>query len=297
MDYISEFIEYLGHEKRYSKHTITSYENDLYKFRDFCMVFYRLEDILKINNKMARKWVVHLIDKGYSRVSVKRKLSSLNSFYKFCRFRGYTDINPVRNVHLPRQPKRIPEFVSETSIEDLLNPDFYSDDFPGVRDLLIIYMLYSTGIRRDELITLKTDNIDLQRCQIKVTGKRDKERIIPFPSEMGPVIQKYLRTKNNAFSNYKEETLFITDNGKALYGNYVYRTVKKHLLRVSSLNKLSPHILRHTFATHLLNNGADLNSVKELLGHSNLAATQIYTHSSFEKLKKVYNQAHPRAIN
>lgn len=292
--HIETFIEYIKFEKRYSPHTVLAYKTDLDQFLAFTETSIQERDPLLLTHGIIRSWLSSLMENNISAKSVNRKITTLKSFYKFLCRNGFLEKNPMVKVQSPKNPKRLPEFVEEKNINRLLDDfTFFGEDFDGVRDRLILNFLYSTGIRRAELIDLKTKNINLFQESILVLGKRNKERIIPITKDLQKEIKKYLSLKELVGNN--NEHFFVTKKGETLYPKFVYNTVNKYLSLVTTNDKKSPHILRHSFATHLLNNGADLNSIKELLGHSNLAATQIYTHTSIEKLKEVYKLAHPRA--
>jgi integrase/recombinase XerC len=236
-----------------------------------------------------------MLDNGLSAVSVHRKISCLRMFYRYLRKEGIVSHDPMDKVVLPKRKKNLPVFISEDALNNLLDKYEFGGDFPGIRNRTIIEILYLTGMRRAELIGLQNKDIDLTGATIKVTGKRNKQRIIPIVKSFISRLEEYQKIKDENFKTYNEDWFFVTNSGNKLYDKYVYNTVKKYLTMVTTIEKKSPHVLRHTFATHMLNHGADLNSIKELLGHANLSATQIYTHNTFEKLKKVYKQAHPRA--
>jgi len=242
-----------------------------------------------------RSWIVSLIENGYSAVSVHRKISSLRVFYRYLRKEGIVVSDPLEKVVLPKTKKRLPVFVEEESLNKLLDDYEFGNDFQGTRNMTIIEMLYLTGIRRAELTGLRNIDVDTRNATLKVTGKRNKQRIIPLLKSFTLKLEKYITVRNEAFPDSVSEWFFLSNKGNKLYDKYVYNIVRKYLSIVTTIEKRSPHILRHTFATHMLNNGADLNSIKEFLGHANLSATQIYTHNSFEKLRKIYKQAHPRA--
>jgi integrase/recombinase XerC len=295
MKYKESFLEYLQFEKHYSQHTICSYKNDLEQYSVFLAGHTGNDNPLEARGNDIRSWVVSLMESGYSATSVHRKISGLRSFYRYLRREKLIKGDPVEKVVLPRRRKRLPVFIEESSIEKLLDQFDFSDDFSGVRDRTIIEMLYLTGMRRAELIGLKDRDADLKEQTIKVRGKRNKERIIPLAGSFTENIERYIQLKNDAGFANQEGWLFISDKGNKLYGKFVYNIVTRYLALVTTVEKKSPHVLRHTFATHMLNHGADLNSIKEILGHANLSATQIYTHTTFEKLKSVYKQAHPRA--
>lgn len=290
----NEFINYISYEKRYSHHTIHAYQKDLNQFSTYLIEQYQLNDVTKAGHQHIRSWLVYLIEEGISTRSVLRKLSTLKSFYKYLLRNGRIDLNPTLVVVPPKTPSRNPEFIDEENMNDLFEKVDFSNDFSGVRDKLILEVFYATGIRLSELIEIQETDVSFHNNTLKVLGKRNKERIIPFTKRMKEQLLIYLQMKNkNGFE--AEKRLFVTDRGEKMYPRMVYRIVNKYLGLVTTLTKKSPHILRHTFATHMLNRGADLNAIKEFLGHANLAATQIYTHNTVEKLKKIYQQAHPRA--
>ena len=290
---VNVFIRYLQTEKRYSDHTLLSYNNDLDQFHAFCRE--NGSEDMDLHFKAIRNWVVDLMEKDYSSRTVHRKLSSLRSYCKYLIRLGELETNPVANVLKPKIKKRVPSFIDEKSINLLLDDHNFGDDFSGRRNKLIINLLYQTGMRRSELIGVKLDSLDLANASLKVIGKRDKERIIPMGMELIREIELYIESRNIAFPETKESTFLLTNQGKPVYPQFIYRVVNQYLSFVTTMEKKSPHLLRHTFATHMLNKGADLNSIKELLGHANLSATQVYTHNTFEKLKSIYKQAHPRA--
>ncbi len=293
MDYQESFINYLKYEKRYSPHTITAYKKDLDQFVQFCTIVVGEFHVKKVDIKLVRSWIVYLMEEQNSARSVARKVTALKSFYKFLMKEEVVDFNPATNLPMPKIRKKLPNFVEENNLHHLLDDGFFSDDFRGIRDKLIITLLYGTGIRLAELLNLKDSDIDTKSFLIKVLGKRRKERIIPYPRSINNLIFQYIEIRNNTIG-FTPEKLLVTDKGKQVYERLIYRVVTSNLEKVTSLEKKSPHVLRHTYATHLLNKGADLNAVKELLGHSNLAATQVYTHTTFEKLHNIYKQAHPR---
>lgn len=292
---IDTFVRYLSYEKRYSAHTITSYQNDINSFSDFITVFDPNQDLLTVDRNTVRSWIIHLVDHGISPRSVNRKISTLRSFYKFLKKRELVAENPVLHLNVLKTNKPLPGFVNEKDMLSVLQSANYGDDFVGVRDRLVLELLYGTGIRLSELIHLKHSDINYFELQIRVLGKRNKERIIPFSKSLVEILKNYQSKKNDLFEGNEASNLIVTNKGDACYPMLIYRIVKKYLDQFTTLDKKSPHVLRHTFATHLLNKGADLNAVKELLGHANLAATQVYTHNSLDKLKAVFNQAHPKA--
>jgi len=293
MDYQESFINYLAFEKRCSSHTVVAYKNDLDQFVQFCVQVVGEFNVKKVDLKLVRSWIVQLMENELSARSVNRKISTVKSFFKYLEKEQLIENNPATYLSLPKIRKKLPNFVEEKNLNHLLDDGFFTDDFTGLRDKLIITLLYGTGIRLAELLRLKDNDIDSKMCLIKVLGKRNKERIIPYPVPINGLLKIYIEIRNNTVKS-NTERLLVTEKGSAVYEKLVYRVVTQNLAKVTLLEKKSPHVLRHTYATHLLNRGADLNAVKELLGHSNLAATQIYTHTSFEKLHDIYKQAHPR---
>ena len=292
--YLEKYIGYLKYEKRYSEHTVIAYKKDLEQFVHFFQSYSEgslWEDVV---NKDIRSWIANFVEEGNSTKTVNRKLSCLKSFYLFLNKKEIYISNPAKLVSAPKNKKSLPKFVEEKQINFLLDDIRFEDNFEGVRDKLIINLFYYTGIRLSELINIKVNDADIDNSRIKVLGKRNKERIIPLHNQIGVQIEEYLEYRKSIIKQEENPFLFITSKEKKLYPKLVYRIVNKSIAMVSTINQKSPHVLRHTFATHMLNNGADLNAIKELLGHSNLAATQIYTHNSFEKLKKAYKQSHPR---
>ncbi len=290
------FLKYLQFEKRLSANTFKSYKNDLKQFADFVETSFQGKAIHLIDEKVVRAWIVSLMEKDFSAISINRKISTLKTFYKFLLREGHIKSNPMDKVVSPKVSKKLPSFVEEKQIMNLLDEYSFGDDFAGVRNKTVIEMFYNTGIRLSELIELKDHSLDLINNSIKVLGKRNKERIVPLNLSFTSSLKKYLEIRKAEFADTGDNKyLFVTDKGNKLYEKFVYRIVNKYLNLVTTIEKKSPHVLRHTFATHLLNRGADLNSIKELLGHTNLAATQIYTHNTFEKIKTINKQAHPRA--
>lgn len=293
---IQEFLKYLEFEKRYSFHTLKSYETDLRQFSEFCLKQPGDFRPAEITHKLIRTWLVDMVDHGLSPRSINRKISSLKSFFGFMLASGNIESNPMLKILSPKTDKKLPSFVEKENINNLLDMWELKDTFRGWRDFLIIEIFYFTGIRLSELINLKIADVNLNELTIKVLGKRNKERLVPFTAVLKRDVLRYLDLRKQETGGYAHnDFLFITQSGKKLYPVMVYRIVRSYLQLVTQVEKRSPHVLRHTFATHMLNNGADLNAIKELLGHSNLSATQVYTHNTFEKLKKVYKQAHPRA--
>jgi len=289
-----KFIEYISYEKRYSQHTIQAYTKDLNQFTIFLQEQYGMTDLTLAGHQQIRSWMVYLMDGGLSERSVLRKLSTLKSLYKYLYRNRLIDLNPTMVVISPKIPSRNPSFVDEEKMQNLFEEIDFGPKFSGQRDKLILEVFYNTGIRLAELIDLEVKNISFSDSTFKVHGKRNKERLIPFTKKMEDVLLAYLEMKEKeGFA--REGNLFVTDKGRKLYPRMVYRIVNKYLGMVTTLSKKSPHVLRHTFATHMLNHGADLNAIKEFLGHANLSATQVYTHNTVDKLKTIYQQAHPRA--
>lgn len=290
---IDNFLEYLFSEKKYSKHTITAYKNDLISFRDFLEVEYQQEDLSEINYPQVRSWIVNLVNQGISNRTINRKITSLKSFYKFLQKIDEIKINPLTKHKSLKVEKKVLVPFSKKEVNEVLNNISNDDDFLSLRNKLIVELFYSTGIRRIELIQIKESDINKYENAIKIYGKRNKERFVPILNSVKSTLEKYLKKKQIIFP--KEPFLFVTEKGNKIYETLVYRVINSYFSEVSLKVKKSPHVLRHSFATHLLNEGADLNSIKELLGHSSLASTQVYTHNSLDALKKVYNQAHPRS--
>ncbi len=286
--------DYLLLEKKYSQHTVTAYLNDISFFEMFLSSEFDDTNLIKVNYPQIRAWIVSLSDDGLSNSSINRKISSLKAFYKFLLKTKQIDSSPLLKHKALKSPKKLQIPFSEKEVDLVLNQLVYTDDFDGKRDKLIIDLFYTTGIRRTELINLKVQHIDFGSNTIKVLGKRNKERIIPILSIVENQIKLYLAERTQIETIIDNEYFFLLSKGVKLNDSFVYRIINYYFGNVSEKVKKSPHILRHTFATHLLNNGADINSVKELLGHSSLASTQVYTHSSLAALKKVYSSAHPR---
>jgi len=292
---IEEFIQYLRYEKNYSTHTVVAYECDLHQFLEYTEHQFGLTDPAVLNSDILRSWMVSLLEGGMTARSVNRKLSSLKTFWHYLQRSGAVSVNPFKKVVPPKTTKPLPVFLKEAEMDELLHEESPDDDcFPLVRDGLIINLFYSTGMRLSELIGLTDETLDLSACTLKVTGKRDKQRLIPFGPELKRSISHYLKVRNDQVERTSDR-LLVRNDGSPLYPQLVYRMVHQRLTKVGTLTKNSPHVLRHTFATTLLNRGAELNAVKELLGHSSLSATEVYTHTTFAELKKVYKQAHPRA--
>tara|TARA_Y100000992_G_scaffold64197_1_gene39492 strand:- start:2092 stop:2967 length:876 start_codon:yes stop_codon:yes gene_type:complete len=287
------FIKYLKFEKRLSYHTILSYDNDLKQFESFFKTYSTNKEIKTTDKRAIRSWIVELSLKKLSPKSINRKIATLKSFFKFLIKREVIEINPSTNITSLKTDQKIPNFLKEKDVNFLFDNLILEKNFNGERDMMILELLYGTGIRISELINLKTRNINLPKKEMKIMGKRKKERIIPLHQQIISQIKKYLDKKNEIKSTH--EFLLCTNKGKKLYPMLIYRIVKKHLSSLINSKKYNPHLLRHTFATHILNKGGDLNSIKDLLGHESLAATQIYTHNSIEKLKETFKASHPRA--
>jgi len=295
--FLISFIDYLKFEKRYSPHTIASYNNDISQFSFFIAKTYTGITIDKIGHNHIRSWMVELVNNSISSKSINRKISSLRSFYNYLMKQAIVSKNPTLKIVTPKIAKRLPEFIQERNIAKIFD-NIIDGDFEDFRNRLIIELFYSTGIRRIELINIKDGDIDSSLCTIKVLGKGNKERIIPLSKNLLLRIERYIKLRAEFFEDsHYDEIFFVTSKGSKMYPKLVYNIVRKYLSDVTTSSKRSPHILRHTFATHMMNGGADLNAVKELLGHANLAATQIYTHNSIEKLKEVYKKAHPKSEN
>ncbi len=294
MNNIKSFQDYLLLEKNYSQHTVTAYINDIGFFESFLSNEFEDDNLLRVNYNQIRSWIVSLSDDGISNTSINRKVSSLKSFYKFLLKTKQIDASPLVKHKALKAPKKIQIPFSEKELDLVLNQIKYKEGFEGIRDKLIVDLFYTTGIRRTELIHLKIQNVDLSNKTIKVIGKRNKERIIPILTIIEEQVKKYLSERSSIQDVKEADYFFLLTNGVKLNDSFVYRLINYYFSNVSEKVKKSPHILRHTFATHLLNNGADINSVKELLGHSSLASTQVYTHNSLTELQKVYNSAHPR---
>lgn len=291
-NHLHSFFDYLTYEKKYSIHTITSYKNDLHQFIEFINPEKEEFPAVEINYQHVRAWVADLIKHKISARSVNRKLSSLKSFFKYLQRLKIIEINPLSKISGPKTPKRLPVFIYENQMDNLFSDVKFEEGFNGQRDQLILDLLYQTGIRRSELTHLKESDIDLFNSTIKVLGKRNKERIIPISLTLKRNLESYLKVKVEL--NLSNMMLLVSEKGNTLSEQAAYKLVKKYLSQITTIKKKSPHVLRHTFATHLLNNGADINAVKDLLGHANLSATQVYTHNTIDKLKKSYKQAHPR---
>jgi len=290
---ISEFCDYLSHQKRNSIHTVSAYRKDLEQFSQFILSDYHITSFKEVNSFIIRSWMVQLIENDISTRSINRKISTLKSYTKYLLKNNIIEVSPLIKIVTPKTSKRLPIFIGETETSNLFTKIDFPNNYEGTRDNLILELFYATGIRLIELINLKINTIDNYNSTLKVLGKRNKERIIPFGSNLKSKIENYLVEREKLKSS--DTHFFLTKIGKKTYPKLVYRVVNHYLSLVTTVSKKSPHVLRHTFATHMLNNGADLNSIKEILGHSNLSATQIYTHNTIEKLKNIHKQAHPKA--
>ena len=288
------FLEYVKYEKRFSQHTYIAYKTDLSQYINF--LFSKQKDIKNARHQDIRLWIVKELEEGKSSRTINRKISTLKAFYKFLLRNNYVKTDPTSKLIAPKQKKSLPVFVSEREMENLFDRIVFPETFEGVRDRTIIELFYAMGIRLSELLNIKRKDIDFHTYTIKIIGKRKKERIIPFSPKLLSILKEYIAVYENEFGEFGQNMfLFLTKEGKIMYPKLIYKIVKKYLDMVSTVEKRSPHVLRHTFATHLLDNGADLSAIKEILGHSSLSATQFYTHTSVERLKKTYKQAHPRA--
>lgn len=294
--HLESFINYLETERRYSAYTVLAYRTDLDQYYRYIQKKFGLTEVSGDERKLIRQWIVHMMEQGIAARTVRRKVSALGSYYRFLVKRGFIISSPVPGVTIPRSGKTLPVFIPEDKMNLLLDNSVFSDSFSGTRNRLIIDVLYCTGMRRSELVNLRNSDVDCPEMVIRVQGKGGKQRNIPAGQHLLNAVRLYLDEKAGLFGTFApSDPFFVTDRNNKLYPEFVYRIVKKYLCMVTSSEKRSPHILRHSFATHMLNNGADLNAIKEILGHASLSATQVYTHNSFKKLKKIYKQAHPRA--
>jgi integrase/recombinase XerC len=294
---LERFISYLSLEKRFSKHTIIAYQGDLTQFRDYLVTQYQLEDFTQVSHFIIRSWAVSLIEQGLDTRSVNRKLTCLRTFYRFLMKNQLVTKNPMQKVQAPKNSTKLPEYLEDQKMDQLLEPKLDDSSYEALRNNLIIDFFYRTGVRLSELINIKINDVNLYNLTVTVLGKRNKMRQIPLTNKFKVLIQKYLVARSD-FMKEKgtvHDYFFTENNGNQMYPKFVYRLVKTEISKVSTSKKRSPHILRHTFATTMLNHGADINAIKELLGHSSLAATQVYTHNSIEKLKEIYKQAFPKA--
>lgn len=290
---LQSFLRYLRFEKRYAAHTLTAYEHDLQEFSRFILKTYDTDDIVRCTHFHIRSWLADLKEQGLSATTLNHKLSSLRSFYKYLLRLGQIEKNPVRQLHALRTPDRLPVFLKEEETGNLLEEQIFSEGFEGLTERLICELLYRTGMRRAELLQLKEQDVEWRLLQIRILGKGNKERLVPVSNELTEIMRYYLEQKKQ-LPAYDTDHLLVLKNGQPLYAMYVYRVVKNYLACWTTLSKKSPHVLRHSFATHLLNNGANIQAIKELLGHSSLAATQVYTHNNIDKLKEIHKKSHPR---
>lgn len=293
MDIKESFLQYIRTEKRYSRHTVTSYNNDLDQFFSWLEEYRPGASAASVTQGDVRGWMVSLLEGGAATGTVHRKISALRTLFRYMRRHELISTDPVAGLKLPKKSKQLPVFVAEDALARLLDEFRFGDNFSGLRDRIVVEFLYLTGMRRSELINLRDTDVDLSAGQVRVTGKREKQRVIPLSAGFVRSLCSYIAAREEA--GFSGGWFFVTDKGNKMYDKGVYNLVTRYLAMVTTIEKKSPHVLRHTFATHMLNRGADLNSIKELLGHASLSATQVYTHNTFEQLKKIYKQAHPRA--
>jgi integrase/recombinase XerC len=291
----ASFLDYLKFEKRYSPHTLSAYESDLEQFAAYLADQYEFNDLSKVEAIHIRSWMVHLIDNQITPRSINRKLSTLKSYFKFLLRRQLIESNPMAKIQSPKSGKRLPVFVSKPNLDRLFDDFKYPEGFTGIRDRMVLETFYTLGIRVSELVGLKITDFDWAARNVKIFGKGSKERLVPFGSRFEQSVKDYIIKRKDFFPDETGIQLFLNDKGKPVNSSFIYRVVNQYLSMVTTIEKKSPHVLRHSFATHLSDSGADLNAIKELLGHSSLAATQVYTHNSIEKLRRVYEQAHPKA--
>jgi integrase/recombinase XerC len=291
---IELFIKHLQYEKRYSPHTCLSYRTDLDQFADYLAFQYELKDLQEVKSMHIRSWLVSLLQEKKSASSIHRKASSLKSYYKFMRQQGHMSLNPMTSITLPKKGERLPVFVEEQRMDQLFERICFPEGYEGLRDYLMIDLLYTTGMRRSELMNLTWSDIDRSNHNVRIFGKGNKMRIVPLLPHIEKTLDEYKEMVIDLFPELTLKEVILTDRGEPLYPKFVYNKVKQYLSTVTTAKKRSPHVLRHSFATHLSNNGAELNAIKDLLGHSSLASTQVYTHTSIENLKKVYEMAHPK---
>lgn len=289
------FFKYLQYEKRYSPHTLTSYHTDLGQFSSYLLQTYEITDPAEADHTIIRSWILSLVQQNIQPRSINRKIACLRSYYKFILSQERIQANPMLRIKAPKVSKKLPGFVAEEPFNNLLDAFEFEDSFEGQRDRVILEFLYGTGMRLAELIGISEDDIDRYQKTVRVLGKGNKERIIPINDSLWESINTYLAHKKREFGNNNSEKLLVTTKARPLYPKFIYRVVKKYISLITTSEHNSPHVLRHSFATHLLNKGADLNAIKDLLGHASLAATQVYTHNSIEKLKSIFEKAHPKA--
>ncbi|HSW67896.1 MAG TPA: tyrosine-type recombinase/integrase [Bacteroidales bacterium] len=292
---IEKFLQYLEREKRYSGNTILAYQADLQQFLEYISRQYSIDSITLIDSSMIRSWIAGIMQQGHAKSTVNRKLSTLKTFFRFSFKSGYITLNPLERLLSIKKDALLPGFVPEEKMHRLLDQSFFEPNFRGIRDLLILELFYTTGMRLSELCKLKQADIDTDQLTAKITGKRSRQRVVPLLRDVADRFKEYIMQRDKEFNFLAHPYVFVTERGTPVYPKFVYRLVTSNLGRVTTSSKRSPHLLRHTFATHMLNQGADLNAIKEILGHSSLSATQVYTHNSVEKIKKVYKQAHPKA--
>jgi len=295
MNYQESFFNYIQTEKRYALNTIIAYKKDIEQFTSFLSVNYQIDDMININHLMIKSWIVYLMENKISPKSINRKITTLKTFYKYLRKEGVIAESPMNKIISPKTNKRIPVFVEKEKMNQLFDHITFENNYVDQRNKVIIELFYATGIRLSELVNIQIKDIDIYNSQLKVLGKRNKERIIPFSNKLKEILTQYIQLRTLTFPDIIETSFFLTEKGEKIYQKLVYRIVNYYLSIVTTIDKKSPHVLRHTFATHMLDNGADLNAIKEILGHANLSATQIYTHNTIEKLKTIYKQAHPKA--
>jgi integrase/recombinase XerC len=295
VDMVNSFLDFLKTEKRYSQHTVAAYRTDLAQFQAYLAQTYEESDLTKGTHPMIRSWILTLMENGVEAKSVNRKLAALRTFFKYLLRNKKLELNPMLKIVAPKIRKKLPVFVEEVTMVKLLDQFEFEESFSGLRDRVVLEFFYGTGMRLSELIDLKDSAIHWKEGVVKVKGKGNKERIIPVPQAVLAVASNYAKEKTKLNLCNTGSNFVVTDQGDEVYPMFIYRLVKKYLSHVSSIEKKSPHVLRHTFATHLLNKGADLNAIKDLLGHSSLAATQVYTHNSIDQLKKIFDQAHPKS--
>lgn len=291
--WLPDFLQYLKYEKRYSQHTQVAYQKDLSQFIAYIDEQFNITEASEVTHFHVRSWLAEMKDDHQSAKTVNRKLSSLNSYYKYLMRLGRIQKNPIRQLHAQKLPERLPSYLKEHETESMLESTDYDEGFKGFTDRMICNLLYQTGMRRSELLQMKERDIEWSLKQVRILGKGNKERLVPLSPELLSEIKEYIKEKSK-LEEVERGPLLVLENGKPLYAGYVYRTVKRHMTSVSSLSKKSPHVLRHSFATHLLNNGANIQAIKDLLGHSSLAATQVYTHNNIEQLKEIHKNSHPR---